>query len=654
MCEPIPVIKYSFDSCALGTTATTVTNEGSYTGMNGTFNKTGTGKYEIIKSVNGRNYLSFTGGNNSNGAYIKLPTLTFGGSAWSVSFWYYKAASTISEWCGRIFDFSTPVAGQKGFGLYFDGNGRLAYYQADANYSVSQNITATSLLDSVWRHVAFVCDATNKKCLLYLNSVLVNTLNFPTVEKYTRTACYIGKSAWADNYPTYLLDDFRLYDCTLSPSNVTAIYNIPIIKYTFDLNTVSDLIVTNEGGLGTDYNGLTENVQIVSYADPPTGSNCLLITIYDMSGFVIVPLLQFSTNRWAIGFYYKILQATGTTENYALFSTSTLSLRMINNGCLYLTINGNNFPVCASNICDGTWRHIAITYNSTTTTYSIYFNGVLCTYPIVTTAALSSTTENFYIGDANFLTSNLTNHTYFYIDDFRIYNNTVLTIDDIAQMCGNNCIYYKTSLLNTLLNAYIPNTTYAGQSSMQTRLGKNNNIALCYMYAKATCLTGVETNFNLGCFTPLTIPGCCVYLSADSASNFTLNNGNVQQWNDLSGNGCHAIQSIAANQPLYKTTTGSIVCYKPYVQFNGGSTTGLTVSCPNLASVSSFTIVIVLYLNQTSTTDQTMIGTNGTWAPGFYKCVLPATATTIRTDLYGSSYLNSNWGFTATWPYEFF
>ena len=91
MCEPIPVIKYSFDSCALGTTATTVTNEGSYTGMNGTFVKTGTGKYEIIKSVNGRNYLSLTGGSNSNGGYITLPAFTFGGgSGYSVSFCYNK------------------------------------------------------------------------------------------------------------------------------------------------------------------------------------------------------------------------------------------------------------------------------------------------------------------------------------------------------------------------------------------------------------------------------------------------------------------------------------------------------------------------------------------------------------------------------------
>ena len=75
MSQPIPVIKYSFDSCIPGTTATTVTNEGSYTGMDGTFVKVNSGKYEIVQSANsptGTNYLSLAGGNNSNGAYKKV------------------------------------------------------------------------------------------------------------------------------------------------------------------------------------------------------------------------------------------------------------------------------------------------------------------------------------------------------------------------------------------------------------------------------------------------------------------------------------------------------------------------------------------------------------------------------------------------------
>ena len=228
MSEPIPVLKYSFDSCIPGSSATTVTNEGSYTGMDGTFVKVNSGKYEIIQSANsptGKNYLSFTGGSNSNGAYISLPTFTFGGSAWSVCFWYNKAANTINETSARIFDFSTPVTAQKGFGLYFyGGTGQLSYYQYDANHTGAATLNSTSCLDGVWRHVAFVFDTSINKYKIYFNGVLFSIFNWPTIENYTRSYCFIGKSMWgSDSYPTYLLDDFRLYDCTLSQSNISSI-----------------------------------------------------------------------------------------------------------------------------------------------------------------------------------------------------------------------------------------------------------------------------------------------------------------------------------------------------------------------------------------------------------------------------------------------
>ena len=361
----------------------------------------------------------------------------------------------------------------------------------------------------------------------------------------------------------------------------------PIVMYTFDYNATTDSTVTNEGSLGTGCNGQLNNVakvQITSDASSPTGSNCLLITVYDSSGYMTVPSILFCTNSWAICFYYRIPSLIGTTENYALFSTNELSLRLINNGCLYLTINGNNFPVCASSICDGNWRHLAITYNSTTTTYSMYFNGIMCTYPIITTAVLSSTTRNVYIGDATFSTSNLTNTTYFYIDDFRIYDNTVLTINDIAGICGNNHMVYNTTVLvNTLFNSYIPNTTKAGISSLYTRLGKNNVVNLQDLYAKSMSHYGVQTGFNKWPFSPTDITGCGLFLEADSIKNFTLNNGNVYQWTDLSGKGCHAVQSTVANQPLYQTSD-SYINNKPCVYFDGVSSAGLTATCPSLPS----------------------------------------------------------------------
>jgi hypothetical protein len=44
-----------------------------------------------------------------------------------------------------------------------------------------------------------------------------------------------------------------------------------------------------------------------------------------------------------------------------------------------------------------------------------------------------------------------------------------------------------------------------------------------------------------------------LWLDADDDSTITLNGSNVSQWNDKSGNGRHATQATAANQPAYTT-----------------------------------------------------------------------------------------------------
>ncbi len=51
-------------------------------------------------------------------------------------------------------------------------------------------------------------------------------------------------------------------------------------------------------------------------------------------------------------------------------------------------------------------------------------------------------------------------------------------------------------------------------------------------------------------FNPLTLSPA-VWYDASDATSITLNGSNVSQWNDKSGNGRHAVQATAGNQPLY-------------------------------------------------------------------------------------------------------
>lgn len=57
-----------------------------------------------------------------------------------------------------------------------------------------------------------------------------------------------------------------------------------------------------------------------------------------------------------------------------------------------------------------------------------------------------------------------------------------------------------------------------------------------------------------GSFKPTQLAGLEMWFDAADSTSITLNGGNVSQWQDKSGNGRHATQATAANQPSYSST----------------------------------------------------------------------------------------------------
>jgi hypothetical protein len=55
--------------------------------------------------------------------------------------------------------------------------------------------------------------------------------------------------------------------------------------------------------------------------------------------------------------------------------------------------------------------------------------------------------------------------------------------------------------------------------------------------------------------TPLSIPGCQLWLDAADSSTITLSSSKVTQWNDKSGNGYNFTQATSGNQPTYSTAS---------------------------------------------------------------------------------------------------
>jgi hypothetical protein len=121
-----------------------------------------------------------------------------------------------------------------------------------------------------------------------------------------------------------------------------------------------------------------------------------------------------------------------------------------------------------------------------------------------------------------------------------------------------------------------------------------------------------------------------LWLDADDASTITLNGSTVSQWNDKSGNGRHATQATAANQPIY--VSGGINGVNS-VSFAGNDS---LAASPIFAAANDATVIIVLQynsLNATQSIYSTEASVGGT--PAMY---LQANAGTLR--VYGGSYVD--------------
>ena len=71
-------------------------------------------------------------------------------------------------------------------------------------------------------------------------------------------------------------------------------------------------------------------------------------------------------------------------------------------------------------------------------------------------------------------------------------------------------------------------------------------------------------------FDPRTIPGCALWLDAADSNTITLSGSSVTAWNDKSGNGWNATQTVSGNRPTYNASQGT-------VSFTGSSSSFLNL-----------------------------------------------------------------------------
>ena len=105
-----------------------------------------------------------------------------------------------------------------------------------------------------WVHLVSSIDA-NGLFKVYGAGVLCGSLQSDFVPaNISRSRQYIGKFRWSGPHFSGLMDDLRIYEREISPSEVQALYNLggaSIINPPIDLNSTSSLSILEESSIGT-------------------------------------------------------------------------------------------------------------------------------------------------------------------------------------------------------------------------------------------------------------------------------------------------------------------------------------------------------------------------------------------------------------------
>ncbi|WP_442952845.1 LamG-like jellyroll fold domain-containing protein [Paenibacillus sp. Soil522] len=198
----VPLSVYSFEGNAnnsFGTTSGTVSGTASYM----------TGKIGQAISLNGTD------------SYVTLPTAhpLFTYNEITLATWVYWKGS--SQW-QRIFDFGNNTS-QYLFLTPRSGSNTLRF--AIKNGGGEQIVETSQLAANQWAHVAVTLGGGTAK--LYVNGELKATKTGITIKPsdFKPSKNYIGKSQWPDPLFNGMIDEFRIYDHSLTDDEIKAVYN---------------------------------------------------------------------------------------------------------------------------------------------------------------------------------------------------------------------------------------------------------------------------------------------------------------------------------------------------------------------------------------------------------------------------------------------
>ena len=331
------------------------------------------------------------------------------------------------------------------YGVWLSSGGQLLFQSYGP--SGSMDLAGPIIPLNTWTHIA--CVRSGTQALIYVNGVLTNSTSYPTTVSYSSPLpLTVGYSGFHTLYRGRL-DEIRIWNTLRSNSDI--------------VNNMNTCLVGNEAGLVANYrmedtpgstiaadataNGLTEVlVNMDPGSDWQAGSTLNKIMNNTVTVTMISPTVDASTSpgsgnalqfngsngQAALGNFSITSNNQRTVEFWMNASTTgafmnpfasgtatngqTFNIKVTPTGHLgFMGFNDDNYPSSGRQIADGTWHHVAISYNGVTLT--AYIDGIV---------EWTSNKNLNTVGSNNFLgRSNHAGAEQFYngsLDEVRVWN----------------------------------------------------------------------------------------------------------------------------------------------------------------------------------------------------------------------------------------
>ena len=172
----IPVLHYNFENYVAG--SNTIVNKGS---LGTAYDATIGGNASVINTdhATGTSCLSLIGEGTSSGGYLQIPNLKWSslfplsGVWFTISFWYKKPASSITETNARIIDFYRDSNNY--CYIYFNSNGNLVLKKNDIYGLIDIVLVNANVCDGRWHHIALT-DQISSTMQIYIDGVFTSNV----------------------------------------------------------------------------------------------------------------------------------------------------------------------------------------------------------------------------------------------------------------------------------------------------------------------------------------------------------------------------------------------------------------------------------------------------------------------------------------------